>query len=117
LDLLGQARAAYKDQLPPAKTTPASDYPTPYERTISLLNWLQNSPYMAQFEEQLRKASRYYNVILFVWDQVQPAFRAARGQLAAFDPALHGASAYPEADAFGVVETLSRYLQAGRSLS
>jgi hypothetical protein len=112
LDLLARAAAAYQGQpIPPATSSPG-DYPTPYERTVSLLDWLGTSSYVPQFVPQIRAASACYNIILSVWDQILAPFSAAREQLAQFDPAIHGPSRYPEADVQGVVTILWQYVLA-----
>ena len=112
LDLLTQAAAAYKGQSAPPATSSAADYPTPYERTVSLLAWLKTTSYATRFGEQLGEASAWYNIILSVWDLVLTPFSAARDQMSQFDPALHGQSHYPDADVNGVVSTLWQYVSA-----
>jgi hypothetical protein len=116
LDLLARAAAAYEGRPPPALTDP--DYPTPYERTVSLLEWLQTSDYRKQFGDQIGHASACYNTILFVWDEIMPAFMAARDELSEFDPAREGGQVggYPlgEARVFGLVQTLWRHVLASR---
>ncbi len=114
LDLLARAAVAYEGRPSPALTDPS--YPTPYERTVSLLEWLQMSDYRKEFGDQIGQASACYNTILFAWDQIMPAFVAARDELSAFDPARQGGQVggYPldEARTFGLVQTLWRHVQA-----
>lgn len=112
LDLLARAAAAYKGQPDPPATSPPGGYPTPYERTANLLNWLETSSYVPDFLPQIRGASACYNTVLSVWDEILVPFWAAREQLSQFDPALHGPSHYPEADAQGVVTILWLHVQA-----
>lgn len=113
LDLLERAESTYRDRggFSPTSTT-SSVYPTPYERTVSLLKWLENSPYAEPHHEQLRAASATYHVILGAWGQIAPAFRAAQGALSQFEPTGRGPSAFPEADAFAVVTTLWQHVLA-----
>ena len=114
LDLLRRAAAAYEGK--PAPSLTDSIYPTPYQRTVSLLEWLNASDYRKEFEQHIREASRCYNTILFVWDAIEPIFVAVRSELAEFDPARQGGQVepYPLADAraFGLVQTLWRHVQA-----
>ena len=112
LDLLDRALAAYKSQPAQPESNSPADYPTPYERTRSLLTWLETTSYAARFGEQIRAASACYNIVLSAWDQILLPFSAAREQLSQFDPALHGPSRYPEADVFGVVTILWQYVLA-----
>src|SRR5262249_37427462 len=107
LDLLARAAAAYQGRAASYQSNPSSsDYPTPYERTVNLLTWLEASPYVPRFLDQIRAASACYNLILSAWDQILPVFWEARHELSAADPALHGPSRFPEADTFYVVRTL-----------
>jgi hypothetical protein len=112
LDLLARAAAAYKGQPAPPATSSPADYPTPYERTVSLLDWLGTTSYVPCFVTQIRAASACYNIILSAWDQILAPFWAAREQLSQFDPALHGPSRYPEADVQGVVTILWQHVLA-----
>ena len=111
LDLLARAAAAYEGQPRPALADP--EYPTPFERTVSLLEWLETTDYGGEFRAQIREASECYNTILFVWDRILPTFLAARNELSAFD-AGGVVEAYPLEDArvFGLVQTLSQRLRA-----
>lgn len=108
LDILARAASAYKGRAESYQdNTSASDYPTPYERAMNLLNWLEASPYVPQFQDQIKAASACYNIILSAWDQILPVFWDARHELSALDPALRGPSPrLPEEDAFLVVEIL-----------
>jgi hypothetical protein len=112
LDLLTCAAAAYNGQSAPSTTSSPGEYPTPFERTMNLLSWLETTPYGSKFVEQIRAASACYNLVLTVWDIIRAPFQEAREQLAQFDPAIHGPSRYPEADAFGVVTILWQHIQA-----
>jgi hypothetical protein len=119
LDLLARAAAAYEGQPRPALTDP--EYPTPFERIMSLLEWLETTDYGGEFRAQIREASECYNAILFVWDRILPTFLAARNELSAFDPSKVGGvvEAYPleEARVFGLVQTLSQRLRANLGYS
>jgi len=107
LDLLARATAAYQGRTASYQTNGlSSDYPTPHERTVNLLDWLENSPYVPKFVDQIRAASACYNIILSAWDQILPAFWDARHDLSAADPTLHGQSRLPDANTSYVVQTL-----------
>ncbi|HEY0761320.1 MAG TPA: hypothetical protein VGD61_03025 [Pyrinomonadaceae bacterium] len=95
LDLLTRAADAYHDRTRSYVTSPDSDYPTPYERTVNLLDWLETTPYVPAVQPQISGAATCYNVIIDVWDQIAPVFRAAREDLSAADPAIHGPSPRP----------------------
>jgi len=110
-DLLDRAHAAYEGKAAQPESRSPGDYPTPYERTVSLLDWLGTTPYKDRFGAQIGEASACYNTILFVWDRILTPFWAAREQLSQFDPAVHGRSRYPQADAFEVVSILWRYVK------
>lgn len=108
LDLLSRAAAAYQGRAASYESTASpSEYPTSYERTVNLLDWLETSPYVPRFQDQIRVASACYNIILSVWDEILPVFWDARQELSAADPALHGPSPrLPEVDTQYVVGTL-----------
>jgi hypothetical protein len=114
LDLLARAAAAYEGQPRPALTDP--EYPTPFERTMCLLEWLETADYGQEFRAQIKEASECYNTILFVWDRILPTFLAARNELSALDPSKVGGvvEAYPlgEARVFSLVQSLSHRLRA-----
>lgn len=95
LDLLTRAADAYHDRTRSYETSSDSDYPTPYERTVNLLNWLETTPYVPAVQPQISGAATCYNVIIDVWDEIAPVFRAAREDLSAADPAIHGPSPRP----------------------
>jgi len=92
LDLLTRAADAYHGRTRSYETNPDSDYPTPYERTVNLLDWLETTPYVPAVQPQICGAATCYNVIIDVWDEIAPVFRAAREDLSAVDPAIHGPS-------------------------
>jgi hypothetical protein len=114
LDLLDRAAAAYKGRPAPSPDTSPSEYPTPFERTVKLLEWLETTPYKQRFATQIRAAHMCYNTILFAWDEIMPALWDAREELSAFDTSIHGPSPYLDADVFGVVTTLWKYVLARR---
>jgi hypothetical protein len=114
LDLVARAEAAYHGRPAPSTDTPASEYPTPFERTVNLMERLEPTPYWARFEHQIGRATKSYNTILFVWDEILPAFWAVRQELAAFDPRRPGPMRWPDADTFGVVTTLWQAVLAHR---
>jgi hypothetical protein len=108
LDLLSRAAAAYQGcDVPDQSSASPSDYPTPYERAVNLIDWLEASPYVPRLQDQITLASACYGIILSVWDDILPVFRDARQELSAADPALHGPSPrLPEVDTQYVVGTL-----------
>ena len=110
LDLLGRARAAYEGRAATFETKESSEYPTPYERTVNLLQWLEKAPFAEPYLEHVRAASRCYNIILSAWDLVMPGFWAAREALREFDPAVNGGVRNPDADVLGVVQTAWHYV-------
>lgn len=107
LDLLARAADAYHGVTRSYETNPESDYPTPYERTVNLLDWLETTPYVPALQAQIAGAATCYNVIIDLWAEIAPVFRAAREDLSAADPALHGPSqTLPEVATQFVVGTL-----------
>lgn len=110
LDLLARAEAAYHGREVVTETDPSpDDYPTPQERVLNLLQWLETTSYKDHGidpNDPIRAAAAAYNIILFAWGSILPAFTAAREDLSAFDPALHGPPANPQAASFAVVHAL-----------
>jgi hypothetical protein len=105
LDLLARAAAAYAGRREPYESASRDEYPTPFERTVNLLNWLGASPYGSQFANQIKSASDCYNIILFGWDIILPVFWACREQMAEFAKRGSGRM-LPEALTFGLVHNL-----------
>jgi len=113
LDLLGRADAAYRGARPVTETDPATnDYPTPYERTVNLLNWLETTPYKEHLADPIRTAAAAYNIILLAWDQIMPVFSKMREELSVFDSALHGEPPNPQAAAFALTHGLWLRIQS-----
>ena len=111
LDLLARAAAVYEDR-PPPELAPGemSGYPTPFERTTHLLDWLEASAYAPQWHEQIRAASKAYNTLLFAWDLILPGFLAARDAMQQFEPGRQGRLLMPDAVVFGLVTTLWQHV-------
>lgn len=107
LDLMTRAADAYHGVTRSYESNAESDYPTPYERTLNLVDWLETTPYVPAVQAQITGAVTCYQVILDLWEEIAPVFAAAREELSAADPALHGPSPrLPEVDTQFVVGTL-----------
>ena len=107
LDLVARADAAYRGTRPVIETSAPDQYPTPFERTVQLLDWIDSRPDLAPARAAAHEAAARYNTVLFVWDRIHPVFAALRHELAQYDPARRGNTAIlPEAVTFGLVRTL-----------
>jgi len=113
LDAMDRAAAAYAGRAASPESGSDAAYPTPFERTVALLKWIETTPYVSQLRSAIAAASRCYHIVLFTWDQILPSFWAAREEMSAFDPAKRGSvSSLPDADALGVVAVLWQHVQA-----
>lgn len=113
LDLVARAEAAYRGRAPVIETTSPDQYPTPFERTVELLNWIDSRADLADVRVTAHEAAARYNAILFVWDRVHPVFAALRHELAQYDPARIGnAPVLPEVVTYGLVRTLWQAVRA-----
>jgi len=114
LDLLDRAVAAYRRQQPVTESSADGDYPTPFERTVNLLELFKTSPAISAYAQTAREAAAVYNTILFAWDSIFPAFWEAADELAAFSPEIQNDRVLPEARTFGLVTTLWAHVEARR---
>ena len=114
LDLVVRAQAAYRGRVPVIETASPDQYPTPFERTVELLNWIDLRAELANnVRAAAHEAAARYNAILFVWDRVHPVFAALRQELAQYDPARIGnAPVLREAVTYGLVRTLWQAVRA-----
>jgi hypothetical protein len=113
LDLVARAEAAYRGKPPVIETTSPDQYPTPFERTIKLLEWIDSRAKLASARAAAHDAAARYNTILFVWDRVHPVFAALRHELAQYDPARIGNEpVLPEVATFGLVSQLWQAVRA-----
>ena len=116
LDLVARVEAAYKGEVPKIETNSPTEYPTPYERTVALLDWIGEREELAAARPAAHAASKRYNEILFVWDRIHPVFRALREELRQYDPAVIGkAAVLQEAVTFGLVRTLWHAVKAAHA--
>jgi hypothetical protein len=102
LDLLARAAAAYESRPAPSPDTAPSDYPSPFERTMALLNWVETSPY-GDLKGHMSAAADCYNLILTIWDLVLPGFWAVKDMIPPLDPASQKLGVLPEVATYYVV--------------
>jgi hypothetical protein len=114
LDLLDRAVAAYRHQQPVTESRADGGYPTPFERTVNLLELFKTIPAISGYAQTAREAAAVYNTILFAWDSIFPAFWDAADELAAFSPEIEDDRVLPEARTFGLVTTLWAHVEARR---
>jgi hypothetical protein len=104
VDLLDRASAVFHGRRHEFESGTESDYPTPFERTVNLLQ-RADSDGDPRLQSAFKSASAAYNTILFAWDQVLPSFREALGELRSLGsnppPGI-----LPEAHRFAVMETV-----------
>ncbi len=87
LDMLGRAEATYNHRVFEPESQGASEYPKPLDRMMNLLGMIEQRPLADVFGSAMRVAGQAYNQVLFAFDIVQPALRAASGKLREYESA------------------------------